>query len=116
MQVPLIQKSLRPPSAPATRSVTVQQALEGSPALARLADLVRQSTARLDAIQSLIPPPLRASVKAGPLDGKAWCLLVTGNAAAAKIRQLLPMIMSRLSDCGLQVTGIRLKILTTREK
>jgi hypothetical protein len=112
----LIQKSVHPRSALAPRAITVQQALEDSPALARLADLVRQSGVRLDAVQSLIPPSLRTSVKAGPLDGKAWCLLVTGNAAAAKIRQLLPLIMSRLADCGLEVTGIRLKILTAREK
>lgn len=69
---------------------------------------------RLAAIQSLLPDTLRAAVKAGPIEGESWCLLVTGNAAAAKIRQLVPLILTRLNGKGWKVTSIRLKILIVK--
>lgn len=93
------------------RSITAHQAVENSPALGRLTELVKESSERLKAIQSLIPENLRPAVKAGPIDGETWCLLVSGNAAAAKLRQLTPLIQSRLLGKGWKVTSIRLKIL-----
>lgn len=97
------------------RAVTAHQAVENSPTLGRLAELVRESSARLEAIESLIPETLRPAVKAGPIDGETWCLLVNGNAAAAKLRQLTPLIQSRLLGKGWKVTSIRLKILITKK-
>ncbi|MES1980596.1 hypothetical protein [Polaromonas sp.] len=93
------------------RSVTAHQAVENSPTLGRLAELVKESSDRLKAIQPLIPEGLRSAVKAGPIEGETWCLLVSGNAAAAKLRQLTPLIQSRLLGKGWKVTSIRLKIL-----
>lgn len=90
--------------------VTLQQAAEESPTLARLAQLARESGERLEAVELLIPSPLRSTVKAGPIDGPDWCLLVESSAAAAKIRQLVPALLNRLSDRGWQVTSIRLKV------
>ncbi len=90
--------------------VTLLQAAEDSPTLARLTELARESGERLKAIQPLIPEALRPAVKAGPIDAGSWCLLVGNNAAAAKLRQLLPALQSRLADCGWQVTSIRLKV------
>jgi hypothetical protein len=98
-------------AAPPVRAVTVHQAVENSPALGRLAELVKDSSARLDAIKYLIPPALHSAVKAGPIDGQTWCLLVNGNSAAAKLRQLIPLLLSRLTTLGWEVTSIRLKIL-----
>src|SRR5512133_3371034 len=92
--------------------VTLQQAAEDSPTLARLAQLARESGERLEAVQSLIPAPLRTAVKPGPIDGPAWCLLVNSNAAAAKLRQVIPALLNRLCDRGWQVTSIRLKVQT----
>ncbi len=97
------------------RAVTFSQAVENSPSLARLAGLVQDSNARLKAIESLIPEALRPSVQAGPIDNDVWCLLISSNAAAAKIRQLLPLIQSRLVSKGWKVTSIRLKILIARK-
>jgi hypothetical protein len=97
------------------RAVTFSQAVENSPSLARLAGLVQDSSDRLKAIESLIPQALRASVQAGPIDEGEWCLLVSSNAAAAKLRQLLPLIQSRLIGKGWKVTSIRLKILIARK-
>ncbi|MDP3796444.1 MAG: hypothetical protein Q8R06_04745 [Polaromonas sp.] len=100
----------RPPS-----TLTIHQAAGNSPSLARLTELVRESNDRLKAIESLLPEALRPAVKAGPIEGESWCLLVSGNAAAAKIRQLLPLIQARLLGKGWKVTSIRLKILIAKK-
>ena len=100
---------------PVVRAFTAQQAVENSPTLARLAELVRESSARLATIESLIPETLRGAVKAGPIDGESWCLLVNGNAAAAKLRQLMPLIQARLLGRGWKITSIRLKILISKK-
>ena len=100
----------RPPS-----TLTLHQAAGNSPSLARLTELVRESNDRLKAIESLLPEALRPAVKAGPIEGESWCLLVSSNAAAAKIRQLLPLIRTHLVGKGWKVTSIRLKILITKK-
>lgn len=91
-------------------AITLQQASEDSPTLAKLAALTRDSSERLRAIEMLIPATLRSTVQAGPIDGTNWCLLVKSNAAAAKIRQLLPALQAHLRSRGWEVNAIRLKI------
>lgn len=90
--------------------VSLHQAAEESPTLARLAQLARESGERLRAIESSIPAPLRASIRPGPIEGTTWCLLVDSNAAAAKLRQLLPLLQQKLSSRGWEVTAIRLRV------
>ncbi|MBT9506032.1 hypothetical protein [Rhodoferax sp.] len=90
--------------------VTLLQASQDSPTLARLTELTRDSVARLKAIESLIPGALRASVKAGPIDGPVWCLILSNNAAAAKMRQILPSLEAHLRSKGWEVNSIRLKV------
>ena len=92
------------------RPLTLQQAAESSPTLARLTQLARESGDRLRAVESLIPPALRASVRPGPIGGTSWCLLVEGSAAAAKLRQVLPAMQAQLRGRGWEVTAIRLKV------
>lgn len=93
-------------------AVTLQQASEESPTLAKLAALTRDSSERLKAIEMLIPATLRPALQAGPIDGDCWCLLVKSNAAAAKIRQLLPTLQAHLRSRGWEVNAIRLKVQT----
>jgi hypothetical protein len=95
--------------------VTLLQATQDSPTLARLTALSRDSVARLKAIEPLIPAALRPAVKAGPIDGQVWCLLLDNAAAAAKIRQILPTLESHLRVEGWEVTSIRLKVQIRRE-
>jgi hypothetical protein len=90
--------------------VPLHEAAEASPTLARLAQLARESGERLKAVEPLIPPSLRAAVRPGPIDGTTWCLLVDSNAAAAKLRQVLPALQSQLSRRGVEVTAIRLRV------
>jgi len=91
-------------------AIPLQQATLESPTLARLTALTRDSSDRLKAIESLIPPMLRPSVQAGPIEGASWCLLVKSNAAAAKLRQLLPAFQAHLRRRGWEVDSIRLRI------
>jgi hypothetical protein len=90
--------------------VTLQQAADESPTLARLAQLARESGERLKAVEPLIPASLRPAVRPGPIDGAAWCLLVESSAAAAKLRQILPALIAHLCEGGWEVTSIRLKV------
>lgn len=93
-------------------AVTLAQASMDSPTLARLTELVRDSALRLKAVEALIPPLLRTAIQAGPIEGTTWCLLVESNAAAAKLRQLLPALQAHLRTKGWEVTAIRLKVQT----
>lgn len=95
------------------QSVTLLQASEQSPTLARLGELARESSKRLRAIAPLLPAGLRDAVQAGPIDGQQWCLIVDNNAVAAKIRQLLPALQAHLRSGGCEVTSIRLKVQMT---
>jgi Dna[CI] antecedent, DciA len=92
------------------QAIPLQQAAQESPTFARLAGLVRDSSARLQAIHTLLPAPLRASVQAGPIEDGCWCLLVSSNAVAAKLRQLVPALQAHLNQKGLQVSSIRIKV------
>src|SRR6218665_3256274 len=91
-------------------AITLQQASEESPALARLTALTREPSARLKAIQTLIPAPLRPADTARPIEWSKGCLLERSNAAAAKIRQLLPALQAHLRSRGWEVNAIRLKV------
>ena len=96
--------------------MTLLQASQGSPTLAKLIDLSRDSVARLKAIESLLPSSLRLAVKAGPIEGPVWCLILDNNAAAAKIRQILPALEAHLRTKGWDVSTIRLKVQITRNR
>lgn len=95
--------------------VPLHQAAEASPTLARLLELARQSGEWLQAVEPSIPAPLRTSIRPGPIEGTTWCLLVDSNAAAAKLRQLLPVLQAKLNSRGWQVTAIRLKLGSPRK-
>lgn len=92
------------------QAVTLLQATQESPTLARLSQLTQDSVARLKAIEPLLPVSLRPAVTAGPIEGTGWCLLVSNNAAAAKLRQVLPALQAHLRSNGWEVTSIRLKV------
>ncbi|MCB1978154.1 MAG: hypothetical protein M9919_01720 [Burkholderiaceae bacterium] len=93
-------------------AVTLQQAADEAPVLVQLSALVHDSSARLRAIEPMIPAALRALVRAGPIDGTTWCILVRGSSAAAKMRQLRPALEAHLRSKGWEVNAIRIKIQT----
>ena len=89
---------------------TLLQASQNNPGLAQLMSRQRESSTRLHAIEALIPEPLRPLVKSGPFEDGAWCLMLSNNTTAAKMRQLLPIFEEKLRACGLEVKSIRLKV------
>lgn len=99
-----------------SKPVSFSQALDASPSLARLSSQVRESGEVLKSVERLLPAALRAHVQAGPIENEAWCLLVTGNAVAAKVRQVLPALQAHLQSNGSKVTSIRIKVLTSQAK
>jgi hypothetical protein len=54
---------------------------------------------------------LRDGLKAGPIDGQTWCVLVPSNAASAKLRQLEPALLAHLRTHGWDVQQLRFKIM-----
>jgi hypothetical protein len=97
-----------PPVTP--NALRIEEALNRSPPLARLQQLLRESNARLEAIRPVLPAALAAHVKPGPLDGEGWSLLVANASVAAKLRQLQPRLEEALKQRGWQVTSIRIKV------
>lgn len=96
------------------QSFTLLQATQDSPTLARLTGLAMESSARLKSIEPLIPAALRKAVRAGPIEGTVWCLILDNNAVASKIRQLLPSLESHLRTKGWEISVIRLKVQAQR--
>ncbi len=95
-------------------ALSLQEAAEASPTLAGLVARVRASSAWLEAVRPMLPPPLRTAVRAGPIEDGQWCLLVQGSAAAAKLRQLLPLMETRLAQTAGQRVAIRIKVMGSR--
>ena len=91
-------------------AISLMEATRESPVLAHLADLAFESKSRLDLISPLVPKQLLNSIHPGPVEGTTWCLLLDSNAIAAKLRQLLPALVSHLNTHGYGVETIRLKV------
>jgi hypothetical protein len=95
-------------------SLALADALQRSDPLSALLQRVRQSQQRLAVVLPLLPEPLRAGLSAGPLDDSAWQLVVASQAAAAKLRQLLPAMQAALEQAGLGQPPIKLKLRGAR--
>jgi hypothetical protein len=94
-------------------AISLEQAAQSSPALSQLVGQAREANARLKAIEPLLPPGLRGSIQPGPIDGSTWCLILKNNAAATKVRYLLPSLEAHLRTKGWDVARIQLKVLST---
>lgn len=96
-------------------AISLLQATQESPTLARLSQLAAESAARLQSVEALIPVPLRSAILPGPIDGPQWCLILSNPAVAAKVRQLLPALQAHLRSKGWEVNSIRLKVQSHRD-
>jgi hypothetical protein len=97
-------------SASVPLGLPLSHALDQSPSLADLARRLALSNARYDAICASLPEPLRAYVRAGPIDDDGWSLLVSNAAVAAKLRHLLPRLADTLREQGWPELPIRVHI------
>jgi hypothetical protein len=92
----------------------IGDSLAADDTLAGLLARVRASQQRLDALADVLPGPLRAHLRAGPLDDEGWTLLAANAAVAAKLRHLLPTMAEALVAKGWQATAIRVKVQSTQ--
>lgn len=103
-------------------SFSLQEATLREPMLAHLRKLGAESSRNLALALQKLPESLRHAVKAGPIEvnapgqpgdahpTKVWCLIAANNAAATKIRQLLPLLLTHLQAQGTGVHSIRLAV------
>jgi hypothetical protein len=95
----------------ASNTQGIGQALAQSEPLVLLTRRMRESQARLNAIQALLPPAMRAHVKGGPIDETQWVLLAGNNAVSAKLRQLVPALEAHLRTHGFDGPAIKVRLL-----
>jgi hypothetical protein len=91
-------------------SLPLAAALGRSEPLTSLLQRLRESQSRFEAVSGLLPEPLRATVRPGPLDDNTWVLLAANAAAAAKLRQCLPTLVLALEARGWQGPAIKVKV------
>ncbi|MCZ2439957.1 MAG: DciA family protein [Burkholderiales bacterium] len=88
----------------------MSEALDRSEPLGALLHRLRQARALFETIAPLLPASLRADVRPGPVDGGTWTLLAAHNPAAAKLRQLLPLLLQRLQNGGWEGSAIKVRV------
>jgi len=103
-------KPASPAHPAAVQALPIREALDRSDPLARLVERVRDSQARFEAVSALLPPPLRAALRPGPVDDQGWSLLAANAAVAAKARHLLPRLSEALVAAGWPELPIRVKV------
>jgi hypothetical protein len=91
-------------------TLELAEALRRSEPLGSLLQRLRASHERFLAIAALLPEPLRAEVRPGPLDDAGWSLLVSGGAAASKLRQVAPQIDAELARRGFAPLPLRIRV------
>jgi hypothetical protein len=91
-------------------STSVAQALEGNATLSGLLAGHKRAQACFMAVSPCLAPPLRKQLRAGPIDGTSWTILAANSAAAAKLRQSVPMLLAALLAQGESVLEIRIKV------
>jgi len=91
-------------------ALPLADALQGSEPLARLAARLKESKRRFECIETVLPPPLAGLAKPGPVDAHGWTLLAVSPAAAAKLRQLVPLFEAKLTGAGHAALPIRIKV------
>jgi hypothetical protein len=96
-------------------TLSLPEALSRSKPLARLAERLREAEARCAAIRPLLPTALAEQVRPGPVDERGWSLLVGHAAAAAKLRQLEPLLQRALADAGFGAGELRIRIIAARD-
>ena len=95
---------------PQAQTLAMAAALERCEPLGQLLRRLDEARSLYEAAAPLLPPALRADVRTGPVDAGCWTLLAAHNPAAAKLRQMLPLLLDKLQTEGRQVTSIRVRV------
>jgi hypothetical protein len=103
-------------------SFSLQEASLQAPMLAHLRKLSAESSRNLALALQALPESLHPFLQAGPIEltplekngvgemSKVWCLVVSNNSVASKIRQLLPALLAHLQAQGTGVCSVRLAV------
>jgi len=95
---------------PQRSAFSLQEAVQRAPTLVSLGQIATASSACLETVRPLLPPELLPLVRPAGLEQASWCVLAPHNAAAAKLRQLIPAMLERLQAAGHPVRAIRIKV------
>ena len=84
--------------------------LQNNAELAQLSDKVKRLSATRDLWDTVIPETLKPYTQAVDVDHKQLTVYAGNAAAAAKIKLLLPSLLTKLQKHGLEVTSIRVRV------
>src|SRR5213080_3403888 len=88
----------------------LHQVIAGETTLAGLLDRYRRELALTKRIRRTLPIALAAHVSISDASGSELVLAVASGAAAALVRQRVPVMLVALAEEGLKFTGIRLRV------
>ena len=94
------------------KQTSVMDAIGQSDSLSGMLNLHSRSQLYLRSVETLLPPGLIDQLLPGPVEAGVWCVLVKHNAAAAKLRQLLPALSAHLRSKGHDVQQVRIKLMS----
>ncbi len=95
---------------PKEQTLRLAAALEQSQPLSILMRRLKQAHALFETVAPLLPPTLRTDIRPGPLEDDVWTLLAAHNPAAAKLRQMLPLLLQRLRETGFEGSAIKVRV------
>ncbi len=79
-------------------------------ALSKLADKANELTSIQKIWNEIVPAPLRPHAQAGNIQHKRLTVHADNGAIAAKIKLLLPSLLTKLQKQGLEITSIRVQV------
>ena len=83
---------------------------KGHNALSTLTDKAKELTATQKIWNALVPSQLEGHTHAGNIQHKRLTVYVENGAIAAKIKILLPSLLTKLQKQGLEITSIRVQV------
>ncbi len=102
------------PIEPRLGAQPVERSLRDSSVLAQLLARAAEAQRRLTALLPLLDGTMRDDVSPGGLDGEGFTLLAANQAAAAKLRQLLPTLQAQLQRDGFDERPLRIRVQASR--
>jgi hypothetical protein len=92
------------------RGVPLSEAISDSVPLSALLAQARLSRSCLELVRPLLGDALASQLRPGPIDGGIWTVLADNGQAAAKARQIVPLLERALSEAGMPISGVRPKV------
>lgn len=89
---------------------TANQAIHDHPTLAGLLESWQSAQRCMEWVRPLLGEALASQLRPGPMDASQWVLLADHGQAAAKVRQMLPLLAERLAEEGLPGVTVKVKV------